>query len=136
MMIRMKRASTALTRDDKDSSDDADNAERVYAVAAEIFSLMSTPMRLRIISSLCRGQKTVGELLEEIETTQPNMSQHLNQLYRAGVLGRQRQGQSMVYRIQNERAAMLCRAVCTQIAIEMDDPTSVAPEERLITPRH
>jgi len=111
-------------------------AERIYEVAAELFSLLSTPLRLRIISSLCNGEKSVGELIDEIACTQPNMSQHLNQLYRAGVVARKRVGQSMVYRIQNERAAMLCRAVCTQIAIEIDNPEALAPNERLLTARH
>lgn len=110
-------------------------AERVFEVAAELFSLMSTPIRLKIISALCRGEKPVGELLAEIETTQPNMSQHLNQLYRAGILGRRREGQQMIYRVQNERAVALCRAVCTQIAIEIDDPEAVEPAERLIGSR-
>jgi DNA-binding transcriptional ArsR family regulator len=54
--------------------------------AAEVFRVMSAPMRLRIISCLCSGEKNVGELLTEIDTTQPNMSQHLNTLYLAGVL--------------------------------------------------
>ncbi len=111
-------------------------AERVYELAAELFSLMSTPLRLRIISALCRGEKTVGELIEEVPSSQPNMSQHLNQLYRSGVVARRRMGQNMVYRIQNERAAMLCRAVCTQVAIEIDDPEAVPPNERLLKPRH
>jgi DNA-binding transcriptional ArsR family regulator len=110
-------------------------AERVFEVAAELFSLMSTPIRLKIISALCRGEKPVSELLAEIATTQPNMSQHLNQLYRAGILGRRREGQQIVYRVQNERAVALCRAVCTQIAIEIDDPESVMPAERLISSR-
>jgi len=110
-------------------------AERVYEIAAELFALMSTPMRLKIISALCRGEKTVGELLGEIVTTQPNMSQHLGQLYRSGILARRREGQQIFYRVQNERAVALCRAVCTQIAIEIDDPAVLAPAERLITPR-
>ena len=45
-------------------------------------------MRLKIIASLCNGEKNVSELLAEIDTTQPNMSQHLNTLYQAGVLGK------------------------------------------------
>ncbi|MDN3919023.1 ArsR/SmtB family transcription factor [Roseateles violae] len=110
-------------------------AERVYEIAAELFSLMSTPMRLKIISALCRCEKTVGELLQEIATTQPNMSQHLSQLYRAGILARRREGQQIFYRVQNERAVALCRAVCTQIAIEIDDPAAVEPAERLIPSR-
>ena len=110
-------------------------AERVYEIAAELFSLMSNPMRLKIISALCNGEKTVGELLGEITTTQPNMSQHLSQLYRAGILARRREGQQIYYRVQNQRAVALCRAVCTQIAIEIDDPEAMQPAERLILPR-
>lgn len=110
-------------------------ADRVYEIAAELFSLMATPMRLKIISALCRGEKTVGDLLTEIATTQPNMSQHLSQLYRAGILARRRDGVQIWYRVQNERAVALCRAVCTQIAIEIDDPEAVDPAERLISPR-
>ncbi len=109
--------------------------ERVYEIAAELFSLMSNPMRLKIISALCNGEKSVGELLGEIATTQPNMSQHLGQLYRAGILARRRDGQQILYRVQNERAVALCRAVCTQIAIEIDDPEATQPAERLILPR-
>lgn len=81
---------------------------------------MSAPMRLKIISSLCNGEKNVGELLGEVNTTQPNMSQHLNTLYKAGVLGKRRDGVQIYYRIVNDRVVSLCRAVCTQIAMEND----------------
>jgi DNA-binding transcriptional ArsR family regulator len=60
----------------------------------------------------------VSQLLQEIDTTQPNMSQHLNTLHGAGVLGRRRDGVQIFYRITDERAAKLCRSVCMQIAIE------------------
>jgi len=79
-------------------------------------------MRLKIISSLCNGEKNVGELLEEINTTQPNMSQHLNTLYQAGVLGRRREGVQIFYRIVNDKVVTICRALCTQIAVESDLP--------------
>ncbi len=99
-------------------TDDALESDEVFELAAEVFRLMSAPMRLKIISALCNGEKNVGELLAEIATTQPNMSQHLNTLYKAGVLGRRREGVQIYYRIINERVVTLCRAVCTQIAIE------------------
>jgi DNA-binding transcriptional ArsR family regulator len=67
-------------------------SEEVFEKAADLFRVMSAPMRLRIISALCNGEKNVGELLAEIDTTQPNMSQHLNTLYQAGVLGKRREG--------------------------------------------
>jgi ArsR family transcriptional regulator len=111
-----------------------DESETVFSTAAELFGLLSTPIRLKIISSLCNGEKNVSQLLGDIDTTQPNMSQHLSTLYRAGVLGKRRDATQIYYRIESERAAMLCRAVCTQIAVEMDPDTDIAADERL-TPR-
>ena len=95
-------------------------SDEVFELAAEVFRVMSAPMRLKIIACLCDGEKNVSELLAEIETTQPNMSQHLNTLYQAGVLGKRREGVQIYYRITNDRVVTLCRAVCTQIAIESD----------------
>ncbi|MEY3944056.1 MAG: Biofilm growth-associated repressor [Pseudomonadota bacterium] len=94
-------------------------SEEVFEKAAEMFRVMSAPMRLRIVSALCNGEKNVGELIAEVNTTQPNMSQHLNTLYQAGVLGKRRDGVQIYYRIINERVVTLCRAVCVQIASEM-----------------
>jgi len=111
-----------------------DDSEVVFSTAAELFGLLSTPIRLKIISSLCNGEKNVSQLLGDIDTTQPNMSQHLSTLYRAGVLGKRRDATQIYYRIESERAAMLCRAVCTQIAAEMVADGEVAPDDRL-TPR-
>ena len=101
------KASDALTEDDA-----------VFNMAAETFRVMSAPMRLKIISSLCNQEKNVGQLLEEIDTTQPNMSQHLNTLFKAKILGRRREGVQIYYLIINERLVTVCRAVCMQIAID------------------
>jgi ArsR family transcriptional regulator len=91
---------------------------QVFEKAAELFAVLSTPIRLRIIGELCQGEKSVGQLLEAIEVAQPNMSQHLNIMYRAGVVGKRRQGAQVFYRIADESAVMVCRAVCTQVAID------------------
>lgn len=104
---------------------------RVFELAAELFGILATPMRLRILSALCDKEKSVSELLADIDTTQPNLSQHLNLLYRAGVLAKRKEGTQVIYRVQSEKAVMLCRTVCTQIAIEMDEPSTVPSADRL-----
>ena len=104
---------------------------RVFELAAELFGILATPMRLRILSALCDKEKSVSQLLAEIDTTQPNLSQHLNLLYRAGVLAKRKDGTQVIYRVQSEKAVTLCRTVCTQIAIEMDEPSAVPASERL-----
>jgi ArsR family transcriptional regulator len=106
--------------------------ERVFESVAELFSVLSTPIRLKIISAVCNGEKNVSELLAEIDTTQPNMSQHLSTLYRSGVLAKRREGTQIYYRLQSERVAVLCRAVCTQVAVELDPESEVKPTDRLV----
>jgi DNA-binding transcriptional ArsR family regulator len=95
-----------------------DESDQVYDKAAELFAVLSTPVRLRIISELCQGEKNVGQLLCNIGVAQPNMSQHLNIMYRSGILGKRREGAQMFYRIADETAAKVCRAVCIQVAID------------------
>ena len=108
------------------------HADRVFETVAELFSLLSTPIRLKIIGALCHGEKNVSQLLAEIDTTQPNMSQHLATLYRAGVLGKRRDSTQIYYRLQGDRVSTLCRAVCTQVAIELDSPVELPAGERLL----
>lgn len=95
------------------SKDDA-----TFQKAAEIFRIMSAPMRLRIMSCLCAGEKNVSELLTDVNTTQPNMSQHLSTLYQAGILSKRREGVQIYYQIANPRFVDLCRAVCSQVENE------------------
>jgi DNA-binding transcriptional ArsR family regulator len=111
--------------------DDQTEKVRVFELAAELFGVLATPMRLRILSALCDQEKSVSQLLSEIETTQPNLSQHLNVLYRTGVLAKRKEGTQVIYRVQSEQAVTLCRTVCTQIAIEMDEPSAIPLAQRL-----
>ena len=107
--------STAVADDRAELSQDLD---RVFELAAETFKVMSSSTRLRIINQLCAGEKNVGELLELVQTTQPNMSQHLNTLYKAGIVGRRREGVQMYYRIVSPQVVALCRSVCGAVAAQ------------------
>lgn len=91
--------------------------------AAELFGVLSTPVRLQIIGALCCGEQNVTHLLGQIEASQPNMSRHLQVLYQAGVLAKRRSGQQVFYRIADESVVRVCRAVCLQA--ESDQPTFV-----------
>ncbi len=89
-----------------------------YEAAAELFGVLSTPIRLRIIGALCGDEKNVSQLLQEIEVSQPNMSQQLNVLYRAGVVDKRRDGAQMYYRIADETVVRVCKAVCEQVGTD------------------
>ncbi|MDY0330704.1 MAG: metalloregulator ArsR/SmtB family transcription factor [Thiomonas sp.] len=107
------------------------DVNRVFDTAAELFGVLATPLRLRILNSICTGEKSVTEIMDAVDSTQPNVSQHLKVLYQAGVVAKRRVGNQVYYRVQSEKAVQLCRTVCTQIAIELDDPESVSQTDRL-----
>ncbi len=104
-----------LTRVKSKSHIELEKPDHVFDKAAELFRVMSAPMRLKIISCLCDGEQNVSYLLERIATTQPNMSQHLNTLYKAGVLTKRREGVQIHYQIFNEQIVNVCKAVCIQV---------------------
>jgi ArsR family transcriptional regulator len=82
--------------------------------AAELFGVLSTPVRLQIIRILCQGEQNVTHLLAQIEASQPNMSRHLQLLYQAGLLVRRRSGHQIFYRLSDAGLAMVCPLVCSQ----------------------
>lgn len=106
----------------------------VFDRAAELFGVLATPIRLRIIGALCSGEKNVSNLLSEIKVSQPNMSRHLNVLYRTGVVAKRRSGVQVFYRIADDSVVLVCKAVCSQVELEVkvgcklhgDDPAVCA----------
>ena len=110
-------------------------SDRVFERAAELFSLLSTPTRLRILVVLCQGEMNVSELLSRIAVSQPNISQHLGTLYRGGVLARRRAGAQVFYRIVSAQAQMLSEAVCTERGLR-DAPSRQAAGARASSRSH
>lgn len=84
--------------------------------AARRFALLSDPTRLRIVSTLQRlGPTTVGALAEASGTTMTNVSQHLARLAAGGIVGRRREGRSVIYWISDPVIEDLCRLVCASL---------------------
>jgi DNA-binding transcriptional ArsR family regulator len=85
---------------------------------AELFGVLSTPVRLQIIRALCDGEKNVTHLLAQIEASQPNMSRHLQVLYQSGVLTKRRSGHQIFYSLAEASRALVCSLVCLQPACD------------------
>ena len=49
-----------VKKDAPDAPDSELESDEVFELAAEVFRVMSAPMRLKIISALCNGEKIVG----------------------------------------------------------------------------
>ena len=58
---------------------------------------ISKPVRLRILHLLGDRKMNVGEIQTEMEVSLPSLSNHLNDLYRAGILKKEKDGNFVYY---------------------------------------
>lgn len=67
--------------------------------AAELFKVLSSASRLRLLRALADGTATVGRLAESTELSQPLVSQHLRTLRAAGLVSVERVGREAHYSV-------------------------------------
>lgn len=86
---------------------------------ARRFALLSDPTRLRILGELHQcGQATVSDIASAAGVSIANASQHLGRLALGGIVGRRREGRSVIYRITEPSIEQLCAVVCTSLMID------------------
>jgi DNA-binding transcriptional ArsR family regulator len=93
--------------------------ETVLDAVAGYFAVLAEPTRLRILRALCRGERTVGRIVEETGASQSTVSRHLAALHRHGIAARRRDANLVYYRVSDATTPRLCRAVCGRIARAM-----------------
>ncbi len=101
-----------------------DELGRVFETVSRYFSLLSEPMRLRILHAICEGERSVSDIVDETGSTQTNISRHLNSMYRAGVLTRRKEGSFTYYGVSDTALTEICRTVCVHIATRLSGETA------------
>ena len=64
-----------------------------------VFAALADPTRVRILDLLARRERSVGELVNQFDLTQPAVSQHLRVLKEAGLVASRAEAQRRVYSI-------------------------------------
>ena len=98
-----------------------DELDPVFDAVAAYFSVLSEPTRLKIMHAVCKGEKTVSQIVADTGATQTNISRHLGLMHRHGVLARRREGTQVIYRVADPTMVDLCRSVCNRIAGTLDE---------------
>lgn len=88
----------------------------VVQQVAAYFSILSEPMRLKILNLLRDGEKCVQDLVEATATSQANVSKHLKVMMQAGILSRRAEGTSAYYSVADDLTFELCTLVCDHLA--------------------
>lgn len=85
------------------------------------FKLLSEPMRIRILDQLREGEQSVGGLAETLDTSQQNVSKHLQALYGGGAVGRRKEGNTVYYEIADPSLLEMCEVVCEAVEQRISD---------------
>jgi ArsR family transcriptional regulator len=81
---------------------------QLYELHASICQTLANPKRLEIIDLLRDGEKSVTELVEAMEISQANLSQHLTVMRQKGIVTPRREGVNVYYRLSNPKIIKAC----------------------------
>lgn len=77
--------------------------------AADFLKSLGNPNRLMIMCALLEGERSVGELNEEVPLSQSALSQHLSVLRDAGLVGTRRESRSIYYHLADPGVVHIMR---------------------------
>ncbi len=84
-----------------------------YEGLAEVFKALAHPVRLQILMTTIDGELCVQDLQDDLDRSQPNISQHLAVLRERGLVVAERKGKKVCYRAADDRIAQVIRLAAT-----------------------
>lgn len=96
---------------------------------AETLKSLGHPQRLRIVETLdLRGEMSVGDIAAACEGSQSQVSQHLNQMRRLGLVAARRAGMQTLYRLANEHPVTILDCIRRKF-VEMGEQPRKRPTD-------
>lgn len=115
----------------------AANAQKIE-LTAKLFRGFSDPSRLAILNSLVEGAMTVGDIVEETELSQSNVSNHLACLRDCGLVTAEQDGRFVYYALSDRRVGQLLHLadeLLAEVARGVYECVNYEKPRRAVTPR-
>ena len=93
--------------------------------AAAFLRWLANPNRLLLLCHISQGERSVAQIMEDLELKQPALSQQLAELRRSGFVQARRQSRSILYSLKDERARVIMEAL---YAVFCGDGARPAPD--------
>jgi DNA-binding transcriptional ArsR family regulator len=94
--------------------------QQVYELQANMLRVLANSKRLMIMKVLSDGPKSVGDLAYSLDMTLQNTSQHLRLMKDQGIVGSQRERQTVMYRLTNPVFSECCELARKALTEEMN----------------
>jgi DNA-binding transcriptional ArsR family regulator len=91
---------------------------------AERLRVLGQPLRVKLVDRLAFRATTVQALVDELGTTQQNISQHLGILRRAGIVSREKEGTRVRYQVADAGIVPILERAEASLAHEPSAPAT------------
>ncbi len=98
--------------------------EEMLTAVANRFKLLSEPMRLKILRTLCENERTVQEIVNQINASQANVSKHLALMHDNGIVNRRKEGLKCYYSIADDSIIFACYLISKSVVENLQDRLS------------
>jgi ArsR family transcriptional regulator len=101
-------------------------SEEITVLHADICSALADPNRILILYALHEKPTNVSDLAAALNISQPTASRHLNILRERGLVAAQRDGQSVIYSLLDERVIQALDLLRSVLANKLKNQAALA----------
>lgn len=105
-------------------------ADRYLLLQANVFKALGHPSRLKMVESLCQGERCVCELQALVGSDMSTVSKHLAVLKEAGVVQDERRGTNIFYSLRMACVSSFLRCVGTFLGERLDEQVATLVQAR------
>ncbi|MCK4632317.1 MAG: winged helix-turn-helix transcriptional regulator [candidate division Zixibacteria bacterium] len=98
----------------------------IYELHAEFCKIIASPRRLMIIELLAKSEMSVSEIAEALDVQHSNVSQHLGVMRSRHMVAARKDGQTVYYRLVNNRLPQICAEIRSILLDGMKDRAKIA----------
>ncbi|MFE6227774.1 ArsR/SmtB family transcription factor [Streptomyces sp. NPDC057854] len=109
-------------------------SNEILEEAAALFGLLASPVRLRVLQILSRGESSVAVIAEQAGGALSTISQHLSSLKLSGLVGARREGRRQVYFATDPDVIAVVQVVVRQLAAQAGAKHALPPGPRRNSP--
>ncbi|RLV47531.1 transcriptional regulator [Nocardioides mangrovicus] len=96
-------------------------SDEVVSLAVEVLRVLADPTRLQLAGLLLDEERSVSDLAQQLDRPVPGVSQHLAKLRMARLVTTRRQGNNVLYRVENDHVRQLVVDAVGHVEHLLDD---------------
>lgn len=99
--------------------------ESLHERQARLCQVLTDPKRLRLLTALRGGERSVGDLAETIAASSTNVSQHLALMRDVGLVATRREGTTIYYRLAYPKIMEACDIIHEILRAQIADAAAL-----------